>query len=301
MTIQNMYEPKCLFCNNNDNAVILYNPTITLKQIKAEFVSTRARNNFNHYRILKCKKCNLIYSNPVLDEEELAKLYKDSSTDSYSKDNFNAAKIYFSYFKKFIKDKNKSILEIGCGNGDFLKILFNNNYYNIYGLEPAKLNLSLLDNSLKERIINKTFSNKLFSEKSFDVICAFMVLEHILKPDKFLIDCRNILKSDGCIILVVHNINSYLTFLLGEKNPIINLGHIYYFSPQTIKKILTITGYKNIKIYSMKNTYTLNYWIEMLPLNFFYKNIAIKTLKKFQLNNIELSFKVGNLFIYAER
>jgi len=28
---------------------------------------------------------------------------------------------------------------------------------------------------------------------------------------------------------------------------------------------------------------------------------AIKTLKKFQLNNIELSFKVGNLFIYAER
>jgi len=39
----------------------------------------------------------------------------------------------------------------------------------------------------------------------------------------------------------------------------------------------------------------------MLPLNFFYKNIAIKTLKKFQLNNIELSFKVGNLFIYAER
>ncbi|MBP7652113.1 class I SAM-dependent methyltransferase [Candidatus Dependentiae bacterium] len=295
-----MIDTKCIFCKNNNNIIEKFKANISLNEIKSDFVSTRARNNTKHYRIIKCNNCGLHFSNPVLDQNELSELYKNSSDEHTSESN-DAAEVYFDFLKKTNIKKDNYLLEIGCGDGIFLKKALEFGIKNVCGIEPSKTAVSNSDPEIKKHIINDVFSKDSLNGKKFDVICAFMVLDHLLEPDKFLNDCLSLLNHGGKIILVTHNIDSYLTFILGEKNPVINLGHIYYFNKNTISKLLAESGFKNIKVKNLKNSYKLKYWIEMLPVNYKIKNIFIKLSGLLKLLDLKIGLNVGNIITYAEK
>lgn len=107
----------------------------------------------------------------------------------------------------YIKPEH-NILEVGCGEGAFLKKIKSQTGANCVGLE---LNESCVLNSpqLKiENILIEDFS-KTNAEK-FDLVCTFQVLEHITQINSFIkaqVDC---LKKDGLLVICVPNNDSDL-------------------------------------------------------------------------------------------
>ena len=77
------------------------------------------------FSLVKCKNCNLIYTNPRLTENSLAKLYQDAYFSYYADTKSEAHKKRQGTFKAEIvelerlTDKRK-ILDVGCGGGFFL-------------------------------------------------------------------------------------------------------------------------------------------------------------------------------------
>lgn len=126
------------------------------------------------------------------------KIFNKGKNHLYSDINF------FLEFNKFANIKNKEILDIGCGNGNFLILcsLFGEPKL-CYGLDPALGVGSEKDilNIFKEHIQSLNLKNVMpvkadiltynFGEKKFDVIIAINSIHHIIETEK------NLFKDPG--------------------------------------------------------------------------------------------------------
>jgi SAM-dependent methyltransferase len=102
------------------------------------------------------------------------------------------------------------ILEVGCGNGDFLKRLKQIKNINGVGLE---LNQSAVENGQKNGIDIRNQSLQVHAESNaeqYDVVCSFQVLEHVASVKSFWEAQLSCLKRGGKLIVSVPNNNSFV-------------------------------------------------------------------------------------------
>src|SRR4030043_310256 len=114
----------------------------------------------------------------------------------------------FSEVEKFIEPGGGKILDIGCADGMFSKIVFDKSkadeYIGIDILIPsiawAKKQLKKYKN-MKFKVGNAHNLN--FQSSTFDAVIALEVLEHVNDPVKVLSEIKRILKIGGYAILLV--------------------------------------------------------------------------------------------------
>ena len=114
-------------------------------------------------------------------------------------------------------EKAKSILEIGCGSGSFLKeIIKRYPEKKVTGLEIT------IVNEKEEFILNDTI--EVHAEKNvekYDLVCNYQVLEHVANVKSFLEASLKVLKPGGEMIISVPNNNS--VFLNGKGYIFLNM------------------------------------------------------------------------------
>jgi len=232
--------PKCNLCASNEFIVV--------------FEGVRYWENDLSFRIVKCKKCNLVFLNPRPQKKYIKMFYK---TDSYWGRDLISKKTLGNYQKEreksygkiydLIPDKKGKILDIGAGIGLFLS-KFKEEGWDVEGVEYSKeaSNYALIQFGIK--IQSRDFLEKKIINK-FDVVTMNNVLEHLYKPLETLIKVNKTLKDDGFLIIAVPNLDS-LGFKIFGKNwyPLQPPIHLYHFTPITINKMLKKAGFVKINI-----------------------------------------------------
>ena len=110
-------------------------------------------------------------------------------------------RVIISLSKNFEDKKNIKILDWGCGKGELVDYLKDNNF-NCYGVEISKLKMYQKSTEYKNDISEKIFlinaDNKTdFESDYFDIIITNQVIEHIENKDSFLFEINRILKKGG--------------------------------------------------------------------------------------------------------
>lgn len=291
----------CAVCNKQSNVITLYKENFKIKDINPKTYTSRRIPDRAHFRIVRCLECGLTFSNPIIDPKIITRSYRESEVPIVD-DLENAAEIYMNYIKKHLNllwSKSK-VLDIGCGNGFFLKKIATQGCKDYYGLEPSKQAVDFLPKEInKKRIIIDTFGSKHFQKDYFDLICSFQVLDHILEPNQFIKDCFTILKPGGYSFLIIHDAKSLTAKILGEKSPIIDVQHIYLFDKKTIKKIFENHNFSVLKVFNTKNLYTLHYWINMAPVGRTLKHLLFKIFSP--LLKLKVPLRVGNMAIIVQK
>jgi SAM-dependent methyltransferase len=102
------------------------------------------------------------------------------------------------------------LLDVGCGEGLFLKEMNKRGMKHLYGIDFASETKN--DNDLNDiNIENITIENfSLQHNGKFDVITCFQVLEHITEVKSFIENCLNCLKKNGKLIIAVPNNHPYI-------------------------------------------------------------------------------------------
>jgi len=179
-------------------------------------------------------------------------------------------KICVKLIGKMNLPKDSKILDVGCGDGNFLNILKNDFKLDCYGVEFSNKLIKECPKTLK--IVKGNVENKIpFSKKFFDVILAFELIEHLCNVDKFLNESNRVLKNNGLLIITTPNHVSWynrLLFLIGRQ-PIFQevstqdgcvgagfldkykltkepMGHIRNFNYYSITDILRLHGFEII-------------------------------------------------------
>lgn len=170
-----------------------------------------------------------------------------------------------------LKAKPTSMLDVGCGDGFFLKhaeqIL--GKECDLHGVDYSQYQLSKareLPFAFKQANIET--EGLPYDSQTFDLVYAAELIEHLVNPDHFLEECWRILKPDGYLLISTPNLlawyNRFL-FVLGiqpmfyevsTKSPLIGagplkrikkgtvpVGHIRIFNVRALKDILESEGF----------------------------------------------------------
>lgn len=279
----------CPLCGPKAGKQLLYPQNFRQSQINAKVFSARRRPDRLHYRIVKCNQCGLVYSDPILNHNKISQLYNQSFF-TY-KDRVNDLVKTYGYYLKQLKNyqvNKEKLLEIGCGNGFFLEEAKRQGYQSVWGVEPSLDAIKQAPKIIQKQIKPAIFRQSLFTKNSFDVICFFQTFDHITNPNKFLNDCYALLKPDGLILTINHNVDSLQAKILKDRSPIIDIEHTYLYSPQTMRLIFEKNKFQVVKIGSTFNIYKLDYLLFhllALPRRFTPK---IKLKIKLRLGNMQL-------------
>jgi len=147
---------------------------------------------------------------------------------------------------KQIKPGDK-VLEIGCGDGSFLKKLSEKNI-KVRGLEFNEEAIK----KCRERGLNvtgETIQEHAQNHKNeYDVTCSFQVMEHIADIKNALSASLTVLKRGGKLIISVPNNDS---FLKKESSNFLNMPphHMGLWDKQSLKNLEKIFNIKLEKIY----------------------------------------------------
>lgn len=107
-------------------------------------------------------------------------------------------------------DNNKKVLEIGCGEGAFLKMMLQKGIENIEAIELNEKAAATLSNAGFKVNVETIEAFSLNNKEKYDVVCFFQVLEHIYDVKSFLDASLLTLKIGGKMVIAVPNNNPYL-------------------------------------------------------------------------------------------
>lgn len=295
-------QTSCAICGRNDHAKEIYPSNFEPAALNRYVFSARRLPDGIRYRIVKCRDCGLVRSDPVAEEGLTAQLYTESSFD-YDAELKNIIATYGRYLRHLEKFgvKKGSLLEIGCGNGFLLEEALAQGYACVHGVEPSQDAVSRANDRVRAKIVNGLMRPGIFQENYFDVICMFQVLDHISDPGGLLKECYRILKPKGLVLCLNHNVEAFSARLLKSRSPIIDIEHTYLFSPRTQRRIFQKYNFTVRQISAAYNRYSLLYFFRLLPLPAPAKNKLLGLLQRSGLAGVNLVLPLGNMFIVAEK
>lgn len=297
-----LYPSSCAVCGRKSESKQVYPANLDSGAFNPDVFSARRLPDQIHYRIVRCRTCGLLRSDPSASAETIERLYRESSFN-YSEETENICWTYGRYLKKLENyGVNKgSILEIGCGSGFFLKEAARQGYVGLYGVEPGRSAVEMAEREHIRNIICDIMRPGLFRPGQFDVICMFQLLDHIRDPAALLRECFTVLKPAGLILCINHNIKAFSARLLKGRSPIIDIEHTYLFSPDTMEQIFKLCGFKVRSVGGVCNRYSLFYLTRLLPLPSLLKRAALSLLRINRIGRGSLSVPLGNFYLIAQK
>lgn len=298
INIRNNFQKKaCPICNTSFHSKLIYPQNLSLKNI--DFSARKNPDNF-HYNMLRCLRCKVLYAKEIYKKNIINKLYEKSKF-SYKKELNNLKKTYGQCLKEIISslDNSNNFLDIGAGNGFMLEQAKTLGFKNVVGVEPSLNAYHTAKKNIKKNILNTTFRSTDFKKNYFDLVFSAMTIEHVINVNKFLKDIYKILKPGGKVVIICHDEGHIIAKILKDKHPIINDEHIVVFNKFSIEKILKKNHFKNVIIKNLKNFYSLEYYIFMLPISTGIKKKILKILNFFSLNKKVFGINVGNIYLSA--
>lgn len=161
----------------------------------------------------------------------------------------NLLKGFDDRFEKLVKEihdntsSGDKALDIGCGEGKIWQLFPD---LSVTGLDMSRANLKKANKYIKTVFGD---AQKLpFRKKSFNFVVASEILEHLLEPDKTLLEIYRVLKVGGRAVITFPNTGSLqlrLSLLIWGRNPTLNYPdnpvHVRFFDLSDIKYLLRNT------------------------------------------------------------
>ena len=142
--------------------------------------------------------------------------------------------------QRFQFTKDKKLLEVGCGRGEFAKGFME------YGLEVHAVDQSdyvtKLEPKIKFKPCDLENSALPYEDNSFDYIYSKSVIEHFYYPERIMKEIFRILKPGGQVITMTPS---------WEENMLVffeDFTHRTPFTPVSLRDLKIITGFKEVHV-----------------------------------------------------
>lgn len=243
MSNNNLETTKCQICEN--------------ESFNIQYPDVKNRLNVSEtFTIVQCSKCGFMFLNPRPDQKTIIKYY---DLEEYHPHNVSEESMFDRIYSKVRKininakrklinklfDNSGSLLDIGCGTGEFLQHMQENDW-NVQGMETAEGARDMAaENGIK---ISENLSQV---KDSFDVVTMWHVFEHIHDIDELMKNIHRILNDEGYLILTVPNINSQdAGYYKSEWIALDAPRHLYHFRPEDMILLLKKHNFKLEKIHN---------------------------------------------------
>ncbi|MEL6651968.1 MAG: class I SAM-dependent methyltransferase [Bacteroidota bacterium] len=212
------------------------------------------------FEIWECQNCQLRFTQHIPGESEIGRYYQSEEYISHSNTSKGLVNTLYQWVRNYTLGqkrklieklsgrKSGSLLDIGCGTGEFLGTMKEAGWKST-GLEPDEG----ARQQAKAQDVEVHPSEHLFQlNGSYDVITMWHVLEHVHRLHEYLDQIESILADDGLLIIAVPNYNSrdashYQAEWAAYDVP----RHLYHFEAEAMERLLGQHGFRLEKLQHM--------------------------------------------------
>ena len=211
-----------------------------------------------------CRSCQTLYQNPRPLLEEFSRFYRESPSAHYW------AKEFFPTVAEIRREKlfKPKVLELArlCKNENFKPAvvadvgagfgLFLEEWRNLF---PETLTIAIEPNpdlaevcrSKKLQVIESFLEETDPLHNKTDMVVAMELIEHVHDPYKFCLSLRHLLRDGGKLLLTGLTVDGFDIQTLWEHSKSVSPPHhINFLSVLGFDKLLTRTGFSNIRIFT---------------------------------------------------
>lgn len=215
------------------------------------------------YSIIRCRRCGLWRSYPILKKHEIGQLYEKyhEKWGTVGKDAEMHRAMRRDTFRRIFKILSRykapygRLLDIGCGTGICMEV-GKEFGWDVYGVDISEEAVASARAMLGSRVEALDFENaELIPASNFDVVIMTDVLEHLNDVTRTINSIHTILKPGGVALIVTVDTGSLFAKLMRNKWLFIHRQHLVYFSKKNLKLLLGRTGFEILKFQrSFKST-----------------------------------------------
>jgi len=233
-------------------------------------------NKTEKYRYMRCSHCEAVYQDPMPNADEISQFYPDDYgpyeqlesvknpshlklsvlNTRYGYDHLDVPRGYrlvspvfaaFRYRDSIQFIPNGKGLDIGCGNGQFIRSM-NSLGWDFQGVEFNSTAVKAC-RAIGLKVFRGNLNDADFDDNSFDLITSRHVIEHIPAPDGFMNEIFRILKKGGRLVIETPNSRA-----LGRKWFKENWfaddvpRHLILYSPANINMLTKRHGFQMISM-----------------------------------------------------
>jgi len=295
----------CPICNSKEYLVLRkasYIENITRQDLLKIYKSSSDTILID--QLVKCVECDLVYINPQINSEVILEAYTEATDPKFVTQNPLRIRTFRKFFElwtkrsKVIPSKRKKVLDIGCAAGAFPKAAHEMGFH-VVGVELSKYLCEFGRREYNLDLRQGPLNIHSFLEKEFHIISMFDVIEHLVQPGIVLDEIKRILHPDGHLIVNYPEYDSWPRKLLGFKWPFFLSVHLFYFTPNSIRKILDKHGFKVIRIEPYYQTLELGYILERASKIFSLFKCVEKAVKALGLGGLPLKYYIGQSLVTA--
>ncbi len=214
------------------------------------YLSVQAEGTLFHYE--QCAVCGLVFLNPQPDPKELLRYY---GRDYYGGGGqkfgrgIEALRLFFALsrvyrLKRYLPRVGRA-LDIGCGQGAFLRLLRREGW-EVQGTELAEEPACRARQAGIPVLLGEIQEGQ-FGEGSLDLVTLWHVIEHLRDPAGMLQRISLMVGRKGLVALSTPNVVSTQARVFRERwfhlDP---PRHLYLFSPETLDRLMAQAGFRMI-------------------------------------------------------
>jgi 2-polyprenyl-3-methyl-5-hydroxy-6-metoxy-1,4-benzoquinol methylase len=152
--------------------------------------------------------------------------------------------------KSAVRIKGKRVMDIGCGNGEFLLRCVKAGASHVLGVEPDIKMAQGIKNRFGIDVVNGFASQLSLANGQFDLIVLWDVLEHLAEPRRLLASIKGSLADGGKIAAVTPNGDGYLEEGINWTGFKVDFDHISYYGRESATRLFKSCGYQIEKMVS---------------------------------------------------
>jgi len=206
-------------------------------------------------RVVRCDDCGLVFLNPQPSDAELARIYdahyflgsdSDVGRQAAREVKQATARMYLEEISRFHGAQRGRLLEIGCGDGDFLA-LAEAAGWQVTGVEYAAAACEVARGRLKQgEVLCGELEGLGLPGEQFDLCVISDVVEHVRVPLRFLREIHRVLKPGGTLFIATPSIDSWSARFMKQNWMEFKVEHLTYFNRQTLQTALFKSGFRDI-------------------------------------------------------
>lgn len=239
---------RCKACDSQDLRILCTIPNVPVHSVKLE----RSRQSALDFprgdiQLGFCESCGFIFN-----------VAYDPDLHNYLSNRYDSTQAWSPTFNEFHRHlasslverfdlRGKTIIEIGCGQGEFLTLLCELGSNKGIGFDPAYIKLKPGQQVNGKLTFIKDYYSEKYAHYSTDFICCKMTLEHIHNPKEFVSMVRRSIGNqlDTVVFFQVPDVTRILRDIAFWD---IYYEHCSYFSPESFLTLFQNCGFDIISV-----------------------------------------------------
>ena len=256
-----------------------------------------------HGRIVQCRSCGLVYTNPRDLTQTILDAYEAVEDQIYLEEEQGRIETFRGSLRLLHRHRRPpgSLLDIGCYTGLFLSLAREQGWA-VAGVEPSLWACQVARERYHTEIHQGTLSTLNDPAQTFDVATMWDVLEHVTDPLGELQRTRQLLRPNGILALTTIDRGSPIARLLGQRWWWFMEMHLTYFTRGTVTALLKAAGFDVLAIHVHVRWISLRFlWTRLEPWMGGLARSLSRLGQRVQVNTLRIPIALGDVITVVAR